>query len=82
MFAIDTVPHVLHSAGRQESTLRRKEAKAMRYVVMTALVAIMLAVASAPALAQVYQTCGFKPFVPFGCDDLICIDGTWHCVKY
>lgn len=24
--------------------------------------------------------CGFKPFVPFGCSDLVCLDGRWVCV--
>ena len=27
-------------------------------------------------------TCGLKPIVPMGCDDLICINGQWSCVNY
>ena len=27
-------------------------------------------------------TCGLKPIVPIGCDDLICINGQWSCVNY
>jgi len=46
-------------------------------VVLFVLIIILL---SNPTHASI--TCGIKPIVPIGCDDMICIDGQWRCINY
>ncbi len=62
----------------------------MKYLILASILVVIGvgAWAIAPTEACAFGKCGWKPFVPFGCSDLMCIcndqygnDCRWICIS-